>query len=46
MDGIGGGGIGAVSIGIPEALIALIVLIVVLFGVWKLATIIWAALSN
>jgi hypothetical protein len=40
------GGIGLVSIGISEALIAVVVLIAVVFGVWKAAKLIWAAFSN
>ena len=42
----GSGGLGAVSVGIPEALIVLVVVVVVLFGAWKLAKLIWAALSG
>lgn len=42
----GSGGLGAVSVGIPEAVIALVVIVVVLFGAWKLAKLIWAALSG
>ena len=41
----GSGGLGAVSVGISEAVIA-VVLVVVLFGAWKLAKLIWAALSG
>jgi hypothetical protein len=46
MQNTGSGGLGAVSIGISESLIGLIILAVVLFGLWKLAKLIWAALSN
>ena len=40
------GGIGAVSVGISEMLIGLILLIALLFGLWKLAKLIYAAFSN
>jgi hypothetical protein len=46
MQDQGAGGVGFVSVGISEALIAIIVIIAVLFGVWKAAKLIWAALSN
>jgi hypothetical protein len=42
----GSGGLAAISVGISEALLALVVLVAVLFGVWKLAKLVWAALSN
>ena len=42
----GGGGVGFVSIGISEALVGLVVLIAVVFGIWKLAKLLWAAFSN
>jgi hypothetical protein len=42
----GSGGLGAVSIGISETLIGLIVVIVLLFGLWKLVKLVWAAFSN
>lgn len=41
----GSGGLGAVSVGISEAVIV-VVLVVVLFGAWKLVKLIWAALSG
>ena len=46
MQDVGSGGIGAVSFGISEIFIGLIVLVVVLFVVWKLAKLLWAALSH
>jgi hypothetical protein len=42
----GSGGLGAVSHGISEALIAIAVLIAVLFVVWKVAKLLWAAFSD
>lgn len=45
MNSIGSGGLGAVSAGIVEA-VALIVVGLVLFAVWKLAKVIWAAFSG
>jgi hypothetical protein len=42
----GSGGLGAVSVGISEAVIVLVVVVVVVFGAWKLAKLIWAALSG
>jgi hypothetical protein len=42
----GSGGLGAVSFGISESLVALVLLVAVLFGVWKLAKLLWAALSG
>ena len=42
----GSGGIGLVSIGISESLVAVVILAVVLFGLWKLGKLLWAALSN
>jgi hypothetical protein len=39
----GSGGLAAVSIGFSEALIGLIVLVVILFGLWKLVTFLWAS---
>jgi hypothetical protein len=38
--------LGAWSSGVAEALIEGAVVLLVLFGVWKLAKIIWAALSH
>ena len=46
MQSAGSGGLGAVSIGISETLIGLIVLIAILFGLWKLVKLVWAAFSN
>ena len=46
MQSTGSGGLGAVSIGISESLIGLIVLIALLFGLWKLVKLVWAAFSN
>ena len=40
------GGLGAVSIGISETLIGLLILAVVVFGIWKLAKLVWAAFSG
>jgi hypothetical protein len=42
----GSGGFGAVSPGISEALIEIVVLIAVLFVAWKAAKLAWAAFSN
>lgn len=42
----GSGGLGAVSIGISETLIGLAILVAVVFGIWKLAKLVWAALSG
>lgn len=39
----GSGGLGAVSIGISGWLLILVVAVLVLFGVWKIAKLIWAA---
>ena len=41
----GSGGLGAVSVGISESVVWLIILLVVLFGVWKLVKLLWAAFS-
>jgi hypothetical protein len=41
----GSGGIGAVSIGI-NWIVAIPVLLLLAFGVWKLAKLIWAALAG
>ncbi len=46
MQSTGSGGLGAVSVGISELLIGLVILLVVLFGLWKLAKLIWAAFSS
>ena len=42
----GSGGLAAVSVGISESLVALVLLVAVVFGVWKLAKLVWAALSG
>jgi hypothetical protein len=42
----GSGGLGAVSIGISGWLLMLIIAVLVLFGVWKIAKLIWAAFSG
>jgi hypothetical protein len=41
----GSGGLGAVSIGISE-IVLIPVLLLLAFGVWKLAKLIWAALAG
>jgi hypothetical protein len=46
MQDIGSGGLAAVSIGISESLVGLVILAVVLFGLWKLGQLLWAAFSN
>jgi hypothetical protein len=46
MQDQGGGGLAAVSIGVSEALVALVLVALVLFGIWKLAKLVWAAFSN
>ena len=49
MEGTGSGGLGAVSIGISEPLfyvLALIVLLLVFGGGWKLVKLFWAAFSG
>ena len=40
------GGLGAISIGISEAIVELLVIVAVVFGLWKLAKVLWAALSD
>ena len=45
MQNTGSGGLGAISIGISEPLL-LLILLVVLFVVWKLTKLLWAAFSN
>ena len=40
------GGLGAVSFGLTETVVGLIVLVVVLFLVWKLVKVLWVASSN
>ena len=42
----GSGGIGAISIGISETLIGLVILVAIVFGVWKVAKLLWAAFSG
>ena len=46
MQGSGSGGLGAVSIGISEIFVFALLALVVLFGIWKLAKLIWAAFSD
>ena len=46
MQDQGSGGFGAVSYGISDALIAIVVLIAVLFVAWKVAKLVWAAFSS
>lgn len=46
MQSSGSGGLGAVSIGISESLIVLVVLVVVLVALWKVAKLLWAAFSG
>ena len=45
MQNTGSGGLGAVSFDISEGLVVLVILALVLFVVWKLAKLIWAAFS-
>ena len=40
---MGSGGLGAVSIGLSETLIGLVILVAVVFGLWKVAKLLWAA---
>jgi hypothetical protein len=46
MQDQGGGGVAFVSVGLPELVLALVILGAVAFGVWKLAKILWAAFSG
>jgi hypothetical protein len=46
MQDQGGGGLAAVSVGVSEVLVALVLLALVLFGAWKLAKLLWATFSN
>ena len=46
MQSIGSGGLGAVSNGISETVVGLVILVLVLFGAWKLAKLLWVALSG
>ena len=49
MQNSGSGGLGAVSVGVSETVIGLVILVailIVLFGLWKLAKLLWAAFSN
>ena len=39
-------GLGAASVGISETLVSFALLVIVLFAAWKLAKILWAALSG
>ena len=43
---MGSGGLGAVSIGISGWLLILVITLLVLVGVWKIAKLIWTALSG
>ena len=43
---VGSGGLGAISIGIGGWVVILLVVLLVLFGVWQIAKLIWAALSS
>lgn len=43
---MGSGGLGAVSIGLSETLIGLVILLAVVFGLWKVAKLLWAAFSG
>ena len=43
---MGSGGLGAVSIGLSETLIGLVILVAVVFGLWKIAKLLWAAFSG
>lgn len=45
MQIIGGGGLGAVSAGVSESLVLLLMLILVV-ALWKIAKILWAALGH
>ena len=42
MHDAGSGGLAAVSVGISEIVVGLVILVLILFGVWKL----WAAISG
>jgi len=46
MQNQGSGGIAAVSVGVSESLVGLVLLVVLLFGPWKLAKLVWAAFSG
>ena len=49
MEGAGSGGLGAVSFGISEPLfylLALLILLLVAAGLWKLVKLFWAAFSG
>jgi hypothetical protein len=43
---MGSGGLGAVSVGIDVRLLLIPVALLLLFGVWKIAKLIWAAFSG
>ena len=43
---MGSGGIGAVSFGIAESVVFLILAVLLLFGVWKVVKLILAALAD
>ena len=46
MQGSGSGGLGAVSVGISGIFVFALLALVVLFGIWKLAKLIWVAFSD
>jgi len=46
MQNQGSGGIAVVSFGVSESLLGLILLVALLFGLWKLAKLLWAAFSG
>ena len=46
MQGSGSGGVGAVSAGMTEIFVFALLALVVLFGIWKLVKMIWAAFSG
>jgi Sec-independent protein translocase protein TatA len=43
---MGSGGLGAVSIDVSGWLVILVIALLVLFGAWKIAKLIWAAFSG
>ena len=42
----GSGGLGAVSVGLPAWLLIVILIMVLAFGVWKLAKLLWAMFGS
>jgi len=46
MESSGSGGLAAVSVGISETVVGLVLLAVVLLGLWKLAKVLWGAFSG